>query len=159
MKHFILLNLLLVFFSVSLSAQRDVEQKKITAEAQAEKVVEHMNNKYQLSQEQQQELKIWYTQQIEARKADFEKIKAENKSMRDVMQKQQEETTKKLKEVLTEEQYKQYEEEMQKRQQGVQNTQKHGHGHDHNCDHDHGKKQNKPTEKSHRKNNNKGGKR
>lgn len=93
------------------------QREKMTPEQQATRMVANLNKELKLSEEQQTELKKWFTTTFTQRGENMKKHQGDREAMRAQMKKDWEATDAKLKKVLTTEQYKQYKENQEKRRQ------------------------------------------
>lgn len=107
---------LFLFLAMSVSAQQRGPREKLTPEQQATRMVERLNQELKLTEKQQKDLKTWFTESYKKRNETFEKNKENREAMRTQMQKDREANEAKLKKVLTEEQYKTYKANEEKRQ-------------------------------------------
>ncbi|WP_251621332.1 DUF4890 domain-containing protein [Odoribacter lunatus] len=86
-------------------------------EQQAENMIERLNNELQLTEQQQSELKTYFTDSFKKRNESFKKEKENREQMREQMKKEREAMDAQLKKVLTEEQYNTYKENEKKRRE------------------------------------------
>lgn len=121
--------LLFVAFSVHAQPNRQGQQReRPTPEQQAIRTVERLNQELKLTEQQQTELKTWFTESFKKRNENFEKNKDNRENMREQMKKDREATEAELKKVLTEEQYKTYKANEEKRQKERQQRGQRGPG-------------------------------
>lgn len=114
---------LFIFFAISANAQQRGPREHMTPEQQATRMVERLTEELKLDENQQKELQTYFTEQFQKRQEEFEKNRPapENReAMREKMEKEREATDAKLKEVLTEEQYKTYKTNEEKRMKEMQ---------------------------------------
>ena len=116
----------LLFLAFNVNAQQRGPRERPTPEQQATRMVERLNQELKLTDKQQTELKTWFTDSFKKRNEAFEKNRENREAMRSQMQKDREETEAELKKVLTEEQYKTYKANEEKRQK---ERQQRGQGH------------------------------
>lgn len=110
----------LLFVAFSANAQQrgsKPHREQMTPEQQAARLVERMNKELTLTEQQQSELKTWFTTSLKQRNENFKKNKDNRENMREEMKKEREATNAELKKVLTAEQYKTYKANEEKRQQ------------------------------------------
>lgn len=110
----------LLFVAFSANAQQrghKPQREQMTPEQQATRLVERMNKELTLTEQQQNELKTWFTASLKQRNENFKKNKDNRENMREEMKKEREATDAELKKVLTAEQYKTYKANEEKRQQ------------------------------------------
>lgn len=79
-------------------------------------MIERLNEDLQLTEQQQNELKTYFTESFKKRSETFKKNKENHEQMREQMKKEMEATDAQLKKILTEEQYNTYKENEKKRQ-------------------------------------------
>lgn len=115
---------LALFLAFSANAQQRgprAPREKATPEQQATRLVERMTQELKLTEQQQKDLKIWYTASFTQRNEIMQKNREDHQKLRQEMQKQREATEAQLKKVLTDAQYKAYQEnEAKKRQERQQ---------------------------------------
>lgn len=110
----------LLFVAFSANAQQrgpKPHREQMTPEQQATRLVERMNKELTLTEQQQSELKTWFTVSLKQRNENFKKNKDNRENMREEMKKEREATDAELKKVLTAEQYKTYKANEEKRRQ------------------------------------------
>ena len=105
---------LLLIAEESCSQQQKKTPERATPEQESERMVERLNEELQLTEKQQNELKVYFTDSFKKRKETFEKNKESREELRDMMKKEREATDAQLKKVLTEEQYNTYKENEKK---------------------------------------------
>ncbi len=91
--------------------------ERATPEQESERMVERLNEELQLTEKQQNELKVYFSDSFKKRKEAFEKNKESREKFREMMKKEREATDAQLKKVLTEEQYNTYKENEKKRRE------------------------------------------
>lgn len=91
--------------------------EKMTPEQQATRMVERLHKELQLTEKQQAELKAYFTATYKKRQENREKNMNDREAFRKQMQEEQAATDAELKKVLTEKQYKTYQENEQKRRE------------------------------------------
>lgn len=129
MKKIIFLAMTLFMVSaVTSQAQERQQREKMTPEQQATRTVEQLNKELTLTEKQQTDLKKWYTDSYTQRAKNMEKNRDNREAMRETMKKDQEATQAQLKKVLTEEQFKKYQENEKKRMEQRQNRGQRGPG-------------------------------
>ncbi len=114
---------LFMFFAISANAQQRGPREHMTPEQQATRMVERLTEELKLDENQQKELQTYFTEQFQKRQEEFEKNRPapeDREAMREKMEKEREATDAKLKEVLTEEQYKTYKANEEKRMKEMQ---------------------------------------
>lgn len=97
--------------------QQKNASERFTPEQESERMVERLNEELQLTEKQQNDLKVYFTDSFKKRKEAFEKNKESREELRDMMKKEREATDAQLKKVLTEEQYDTYKENERKRRE------------------------------------------
>jgi len=112
-----ILTSLLLGASLLADAQSRGPRQKLTPEQRATRMVEHLHRDLQLTEKQQQDLKLWFTQSYTRQQENFQKYSTEREGMREAIRKDREATEAKLKKVLTAEQYKKYKDIEAKRRQ------------------------------------------
>ena len=110
---------LLMFLAITVNAQQRGPRERMTPEQQATRTVERLTTELKLTDKQQADLKKWYT----------ESFKKREEAMRDQMKKDREAADVELKKVLTEEQYKTYKANEEKRMKEWQQRGRQGGGH------------------------------
>ena len=110
---------LLMFLAITVNAQQRGPRERMTPEQQATRTVERLTTELKLTDKQQADLKKWYT----------ESFKKREEAMRDQMKKDREAADAELKKVLTEEQYKTYKANEEKRMKEWQQRGRQGGGH------------------------------
>ena len=114
---------LFMFFAISANAQQRGPREHMTPEQQVTRMVERLTEELKLDENQQKELQTYFTEQFQKRQEEFEKNRPapeDREAMREKMEKEREATDAKLKEVLTEEQYKTYKANEEKRMKEMQ---------------------------------------
>lgn len=106
----------MMFLAVNVNAQQRGPREKMTPEQQATRMVERLNTELKLTDQQQTDLKTWFTESFKKRNEAFQNNKENREDMRAQMQKDREATDAQLKKVLTAEQYKTYKANEEKRQ-------------------------------------------
>ena len=101
---------LLMVLAFTVQAQERPQRERMTPEQQATRTVEQLNKELTLTEKQQTDLKKWYTDSYTQRAKNMEK----NRDNREATEAQ-------LKKVLTEDQFKKYQENEKKRAQQRQN--------------------------------------
>ncbi len=96
--------------------KKTTEQKGNRVEQQVQHMIERLNEDLQLTEQQQNELKTYFTESFKKRSETFKKNKENHEQMREQMKKEMEATDAQLKKILTEEQYNTYKENEKKRQ-------------------------------------------
>ncbi|MCM1030385.1 MAG: hypothetical protein NC410_02920 [Oscillibacter sp.] len=97
--------------------KKTTEQKGNRVEQQVQHMIERLNEDLQLTEQQQNELKTYFTESFKKRSETFKKNKENHEQMREQMKKEMEATDAQLKKILTEEQYNTYKENEKKRQE------------------------------------------
>lgn len=97
--------------------KKTTEQKGNRVEQQVQHMIERLNEDLQLTEQQQNELKTYFTESFKKRSETFKKNKENREQMREQMKKEMEATDAQLKKILTEEQYNTYKENEKKRQE------------------------------------------
>ena len=109
---------LLMLFAINVYAQPGRPHEPMTPEQLANRMVKGLTEELKLDENQQKELKTYFTEQFQKRQEEFEKDRPapqDHEAMREKMEKEQEATDAKLKEVLTEKQYNTYKANEEKR--------------------------------------------
>ena len=106
---------LLMFLAITVNAQQRGPRERMTPEQQATRTVERLTTELKLTDKQQADLKKWYTESFKKRE--------------EAMQKDREAADAELKKVLTEEQYKTYKANEEKRMKEWQQRGRQGGGH------------------------------
>lgn len=116
---------LFLFVAIQANAQQQQRgpRERMTPEQTATRIVERLNEQLKLTEAQQKELKTWYTESLKTREENFKKNRENREAMMEQMKKDQEATEAQLKKVLTEEQYKTYQENEEKRRKERQERQ------------------------------------
>lgn len=112
---------LFMVLAFTVQAQDRQPREKLTPEQQATRTVERLNKELTLTDKQQADLKKFYTESFTQRAKTMEKNRDNREAMRETMKKDREATEAQLKKVLTEEQFKKYQENEKKRMQQRQN--------------------------------------
>ena len=113
---------LLMFLAITVNAQQRGPRERMTPEQQATRTVERLTTELKLTDKQQADLKKWYTES-------FKKREEAMQQNRDQMKKDREAADAELKKVLTEEQYKTYKANEEKRMKEWQQRGRQGGGH------------------------------
>ena len=118
MKKLLFLAIALFTFIASYAQQPPQRgpRQRMGAEEQAKFMVENLNKELKLTEAQQKELKAYFIDSAKKREESF-KPGMGREAMMNLMKKSMEETNAKLKKVLTEEQYKTYQANQEKRRQ------------------------------------------
>ena len=114
---------LLMFLAITVNAQQRGPRERMTPEQQATRTVER------LTTELKADLKKWYTESFKKREEAMQKNRDNREAMRDQMKKDREAADAELKKVLTEEQYKTYKANEEKRMKEWQQRGRQGGGH------------------------------
>ena len=124
----------MMFLAVNVNAQQRGPREKMTPEQQATRMVERLNTELKLTDQQQTDLKTWFTESFKKRNEAFQNNKENREDMRAQMQKDREATDAQLKKVLTAEQYKTYKanEEKRQKERSQRGPQNHGGGYPRN---------------------------
>ena len=125
MKKLVFLATTLLMFLVN--AQQRGPRERMTPEQQATRTVERLTTELKLTDKQQADLKKWYTESFKKREEAMQKNRDNREAMRDQMKKDREDAE--LKKVLTEEQYKTYKANEEKRMKEWQQRGRQGGGH------------------------------
>lgn len=129
MRKVVLLFSVFVFlFSCNSNSQRRGPGERMTPEERADRMVEQMSSELQLTDQQQKELKAWFITSSKDQEKSFAKNKKNREAMREEMKKHREEQNLQLKKILTEEQYRLYQENEAKRMQEHRGREKGGPG-------------------------------
>lgn len=104
-------------------------RERMTPEQQATRTVERLTTELKLTDKQQADLKKWYTESFKKREEAMQKNRDNREAMRDQMKKDREAADAELKKVLTEEQYKTYKANEEKRMKEWQQRGRQGGGH------------------------------
>ena len=120
---------LLMFLAITVNAQQRGPRERMTPEQQATRTVERLTTELQLTDKQQADLKKWYTESFKKREEAMQKNRDNREAMRDQMKKDREAADAELKKVLTEEQYKTYKANEEKRMKEWQQRGRQGGGH------------------------------
>jgi len=107
---------LFTFLAFSVNAQQRGPRERQTPEQQATRMVTRLNEELKLTEAQQKELQTWFTNSFKKREETFQKNRENREAMRTQMQKDRAATDAQLKKILTEEQYKTYKANEEKRQ-------------------------------------------
>lgn len=116
-KTVFLFSVFVFLLSCNSNSQRRGPGERMTPEERAERTVERMSSELQLTDQQQKELKVWFIASSKEREESFAKNKKNREVMREEMKKQREKQDLQLKKILTEEQYRLYQENEAKRMQ------------------------------------------
>lgn len=111
------LSLLLIAEEGCSRQQQKNTPERATPEQESERLVERLNEELRLTEQQQNDLKVYFTDSFKKRKEAFGKNKGNREEFREMMKKEREETDAQLKKVLTEEQYNTYKENEKKRRE------------------------------------------
>lgn len=117
MKKIIFLSMLLFLGATFLSAQSRTPKGRMSPEQQATQTVERLNKELKLTDKQKNELQEWFTDSFKKRNEEFQKKQEDREAMKEAMQKDRQETEARLKEILTGDQYKKYQENEKKRRE------------------------------------------
>ena len=109
---------LLMFLAITVNAQQRGPRERMTPEQQATRTVERLTTELKLTDKQQADLKKWYTESFKKREEAMQKNR-DNREAADA----------ELKKVLTEEQYKTYKANEEKRMKEWQQRGRQGGGH------------------------------
>ena len=120
---------LLMFLAITVNAQQRGPRERMTPEQQATRTVERLTTELKLTDKQQADLKKWYTESFKKREEAMQKNRDNREAMRDQMKKDREAADAELKKVLTEEQYKTYKANEEKRMKESQQRGRQGGGH------------------------------
>ena len=130
---------LLMFLAITVNAQQRGPRERMTPEQQATRTVERLTTELKLTDKQQADLKKWYTESFKKReeamqknrdnREAMQKNRDNREAMRDQMKKDREAADAELKKVLTEEQYKTYKANEEKRMKEWQQRGRQGGGH------------------------------
>lgn len=112
---------LLMVLAFTTQAQERQQRERLIPEQQATRTVEQLNKELTLTEKQQTDLKKWYTDSYTQRAKNMEKNRDNREAMRETMKKDRESTEAQLKKVLTEDQFKKYQENEKKRMEQRQN--------------------------------------
>ena len=112
---------LLMFLAITVNAQQRGPRERMTPEQQATRTVERLTTELKL--------KKWYTESFKKREEAMQKNRDNREAMRDQMKKDREAADAELKKVLTEEQYKTYKANEEKRMKEWQQRGRQGGGH------------------------------
>lgn len=104
-----------MFLAFAVSAQQRGPREKMTPEQQATRTVERLNKELTLNEQQQKDLKAWFTTSFKQREENMKKGQDNREAMREQMKKDREATDAQLKKVLTADQYKTYKANEEKR--------------------------------------------
>lgn len=104
-----------MFLAFAVSAQQRGPREKMTPEQQASRMVERLNKELTLNEQQQKDLKTWFTTSFKQREENMKKGQDNREAMREQMKKDREATDAQLKKVLTADQYKTYKANEEKR--------------------------------------------
>ncbi len=104
-----------MFLAFAVNAQQRGPREKMTPEQQANRMVERLNKELTLNEQQQKDLKTWFTTSFKQREENMKKGQDNREAMREQMKKEREATDAQLKKVLTEDQYKTYKANQEKR--------------------------------------------
>ena len=110
---------LLMFLAITVNAQQRGPRERMTPEQQATRTVERLTTELKLTDKQQADLKKWYTESFKKREEAMQQNRDNREAMRDQMKKDREAADAELKKVLTEEQYKTYKANEEKRMKEV----------------------------------------
>lgn len=106
---------ILMFLAFIVNAQQRGPRERLTPEQQATRTVERLTKELKLTEQQQKELQTWYTASFKQREEKMKDNRGNREAMREQMKKDREATDAQLKKVLTEDQYKIYKENEEKR--------------------------------------------
>lgn len=112
-------------FGANAQEQRGTHRphERMTPEQQATRMVERLNRELQLTDKQQADLKAYFTAACKKRHENREKNMNDREAIRKQMQEEQAATEAELKKVLTDKQFKTYQENEKKRREERQNHQ------------------------------------
>ncbi len=105
----------LMFLTITVCAQQRGPRERPTPEQQATRTIERLTEELKLTEQQQTELKTWFTESFKKREETMQKNREDREAMREQMKKDREATDAELKKVLTEEQYNTYKANEEKR--------------------------------------------
>lgn len=117
--NFLFTTLMVMALGLNLTAQ-DVEKEKLTPEKRAEVATTQMKVRLDLSDEQTAKVKAVQTDHFKKVEKNLEEMRAHREVMDARMKKQTDETDAELKKILTEEQFKKYQEKKENRKEKME---------------------------------------